>query len=324
MPKESRLTDEQDMEIAMYLKSNPNLMLKDVCKKFEIGHRVLGRIRRKYGMYDGFTKRLTKDQSTLILEFMRNNPLTTYDELVNIFGSTQKQLAKIRYKDKNLPNLMWVTKRKKNNSYLTPEVEQELVEYMRINTLHTYEDIMKEFKCSIRQVERSRAENKFPPIKRRPATTHQSILRKEGKRYCPKCDTIKLQEDFLSYRQSCCAKCEKIRECERVGTGDLEKFILVKIKQSLNRVNRENDLSLSKIIEIYNIQSGKCYYSGRTLVLEKCNPFSLSIDRISSDLGYTGDNVVLCCSMVNYMKQEYDYEVFLNICNEISRSHPRE
>ena len=189
-------TPEIENEIIEFMVKNPSVEHKTILKKFNISHRVLQRIRTENGMYHGFTKRMTKVERDNMLCYMRNNPLTTYDEMSELFGYTQKQLEKVRHVDKSLPNLMKVTKRKKNNSYLSPEIESEIVEYMKDNPKASYDDILPKFNCSIRQIERLRYENDFPHIKRRPATTHQSILRKEGKRYCPKCDEIKLIAQF--------------------------------------------------------------------------------------------------------------------------------
>jgi hypothetical protein len=273
-----------------------------------------------------FTKRMTKVERDNMLCYMRNNPLTTYDEMSELFGYTQKQLEKVRHVDKSLPNLMKVTKRKKNNSYLSPEIESEIVEYMKDNPKASYDDILPKFNCSIRQIERLRYENDFPHIKRRPATTHQSILRKEGKRYCPKCDEIKLIAQFPPYRESCCLECESKRSNDRIGVGNLENFIKAKIKNCHQRRNWNIpvEITFNDVIGIYNKQEGKCYYSDRQMVPFTHNPCSISIERLDSDIGYTPENIVLCCTMVNYMKQEYEMELFLQFCNDISRKHPRE
>lgn len=324
--KKRLTTLEIEKEIIDFMIDNPSIEHNIILKKFNISRKVLHRIRKENGMYHGFTKRMTKVEQDNMLEYMIQNPLSTYDEMVDLFGYTIKQLEKVRSRDRNLPNLIKVTKRKKNNSYLTPEVEHEIVRYMIDAPMATYDDILPKFDCSVRQVERLRKENNLPPIKRRSATTHQSILRKEGKRYCPKCNEIKLNDCFPPYRQSCCLSCEKVRSDERQGVGDLEKFIKAKIKGCDNRrkLGLSVDINFNDVIAVYNKQEGKCFYSGRQIVPYTHNPHSISIDRIDSDIGYTPENIVLCCTMVNYMKQEYDKELFIQFCNDISRKHPRE
>lgn len=63
-------------------------------------------------------------------------------------------------------------------------------------------------------------------------------------------------------------------------------------------------------------QNNKCYYSN-ILFDNNSNLYSMSLDRLDSNKGYTKDNVVLCCSMVNYMKAEYPLDLFLNVMNKI-------
>jgi len=45
-----------------------------------------------------------------------------------------------------------------------------------------------------------------------------------------------------------------------------------------------------------------CYY---------CGYRSMGVDRVDSERGYDEDNVVPCCSLCNYMKNDYDINFFL-------------
>jgi hypothetical protein len=319
-------TLEIEKEIVVMMLENPAIEHSIILEKYNISRRVLQRIRTENGLYHGFTKHMSKIERQNMLDYMRQNPLTTYDEMTKLFGYTIKQLEKVRHADKSLPNLMKVTKRKKNNSYLTPETEAQILKYMIDNPMSTYNTILPKFNCSVRQVERLRKEHNLPSIKRRPATTHQSILRKEGKRYCPRCNEIKFAEQFPPYRESCCLECESKRSNDRMGVGNLENFIKAKIKNCHQRRNWNIpvEITFNDVIGIYNKQEGKCYYSGRQMVPFTNNSCSISIERLDSDIGYIPENIVLCCTMVNYMKQEYEMELFLQFCNDISRKHPRE
>lgn len=55
-----------------------------------------------------------------------------------------------------------------------------------------------------------------------------------------------------------------------------------------------------------------CYYCGSHECLN-------GIDRIDSTKGYTEDNIVPCCSMCNYMKQDYTHEEFIEQCKRIAK-----
>jgi len=64
--------------------------------------------------------------------------------------------------------------------------------------------------------------------------------------------------------------------------------------------------------EFNNLVKQDCHYCG----LNKANSES-GVDRINSDLGYTMDNVVSCCTICNLMKNDLNKEVFLNQCAQI-------
>ena len=55
------------------------------------------------------------------------------------------------------------------------------------------------------------------------------------------------------------------------------------------------------------------------LTARQKDPYQVSIDRISSNLGYTEENTVLCCQAINYMKNDYsleDFNLFKNSLQE--------
>jgi hypothetical protein len=47
------------------------------------------------------------------------------------------------------------------------------------------------------------------------------------------------------------------------------------------------------------------------------NPNAMTVDKILPALGYIKTNIVLCCSIFNRMKQNFNYEEFLAACEEI-------
>jgi hypothetical protein len=79
------------------------------------------------------------------------------------------------------------------------------------------------------------------------------------------------------------------------------------IKSSAN--TRKIDFKLTEQ-EAISIMENACWYCGETR--------KIGIDRKDSDIGYTPENCVSCCSMCNCMKNIYTQEAFLAQCKKIA------
>lgn len=99
-------------------------------------------------------------------------------------------------------------------------------------------------------------------------------------------------------------------------------------RKSTKRHDREFTLTLQELDQIYEQQSGKCYYTGRNLTLASTakyaiNETSVSIDRIDNSKGYTVDNVVLCEKMVNVSRNTQTQEEFIQMCLDVTENTRR-
>ena len=65
-------------------------------------------------------------------------------------------------------------------------------------------------------------------------------------------------------------------------------------------------------------QHGMCAYSFIQMRLEPNTPYSVSVERINSSIGYTKENTVLVCNGVNRMKTDLDPELFFEFCSAIA------
>lgn len=90
-------------------------------------------------------------------------------------------------------------------------------------------------------------------------------------------------------------------------------------------------LTIEILDELYEKQNGKCYWSGEKLTIPDVNKsfspnrkeWNCSVDRINSKFGYTKDNVVLCTGKVNVCKMDLLPEDFIQMCNNVAKTHPR-
>jgi hypothetical protein len=75
---------------------------------------------------------------------------------------------------------------------------------------------------------------------------------------------------------------------------------------------RECTITRLDLIAQWDKQKGICVYSNQpmTFVVGK-RKTNVSIDRVDNTQGYTPDNIVLCCSLINAMKTDltqYDFQ----------------
>lgn len=65
------------------------------------------------------------------------------------------------------------------------------------------------------------------------------------------------------------------------------------------------DITEQDVVYKWTTQGGMCYYTGEPMKLQRDNNrASVSIDRIDASVGYTKENTVLCCSVINIMKND--------------------
>lgn len=74
--------------------------------------------------------------------------------------------------------------------------------------------------------------------------------------------------------------------------------------KSILRRKHECSIDVEWIINQFEKQNQKCFYSGLTMIpsLQKMSLAQPSIDRVDSSKGYHPDNVVLCCWAMNMAK----------------------
>ena len=96
-------------------------------------------------------------------------------------------------------------------------------------------------------------------------------------------------------------------------------------KQNAKKRNLEHSIDLEYIKELFEIQKGLCYYTGKEMFSDtrekENNENSVSLDRFDSSKGYIKGNIVLCRWVINRMKNDINFKDFLQIISEINKKH---
>ena len=86
----------------------------------------------------------------------------------------------------------------------------------------------------------------------------------------------------------------------------------------------EHSITREYLNELFEIQKGLCYYTNQPMLKDitetENNDDSVSIDRFDSSKGYIKGNIVLCKWIVNRMKNDLDFNQFLNIISQINNN----
>jgi len=180
---------------------------------------------------------------------------------------------------------------------------------------------------------------------RKKNTPFINALLTNGKAICKYCNTERDKDRFQSYISSytdkrvydlkcydCKNEARKEREEKIQLKCSLEEYFQTLIKGTKERIKnnskiKESTITIEDLKEIWNKQNGKCFYSGREMKYNfsrkelpklSTHPEKVSIDRVDSDRGYTKDNIVLCCTLVNLMKLDTKIEDFKKWIKDIN------
>ncbi|MED5076394.1 hypothetical protein P9851_03575 [Geobacillus stearothermophilus] len=161
----------------------------------------------------------------------------------------------------------------------------------------------------------------------------KQIIIVEGQKgkICSRCNRWNPISEFKN--PSWCTDCMKQYRKEYQKQYQQKNYFALKALGATMRAQKKglesletNDLE--KLIKhFYAVQKGKCFYTGIQMEIPQQehdnNDYSVSIDRLDNTKGYTPDNIVLCCNIVNRMKNALSYEKFIELCDKIAEEHKR-
>lgn len=95
-------------------------------------------------------------------------------------------------------------------------------------------------------------------------------------------------------------------------------------KQNAKKRKLEHNIDLNYIREIFEKQKGLCYYTNKPMFIDTRNEYnnedSVSLDRFDSSKGYIKGNIVLCKWIVNRMKNDINFNKFLELVSDINNN----
>lgn len=150
--------------------------------------------------------------------------------------------------------------------------------------------------------------------------------------YCSRsCSSIASTPLFLEATKShntSEATLQRLRAFNQAKQDNANKFSYF-LKNCRKRKNKELNITAEYLQEVWSSQKGKCAISGIDMDFPvSCKGFSspklmlaASLDRINSSLGYVEGNVQFICTCLNYMKNDWDNEEFLEGFSKIINSY---
>lgn len=157
-------------------------------------------------------------------------------------------------------------------------------------------------------------------------------MKEKKKQICVKCNEEKEIENFYysRTRKTRCSSCKSCntKDClnyqQKSGYRNSEKYVFYQraynIKRDKGRGNIEimEDLQ-NHLSDLWLKQDKKCHYTGLEMNINgyKNNNLAMTVDRVIPEKGYVEGNIVLCCNIVNKMKQNLTIEELKFWCKTI-------
>jgi hypothetical protein len=99
--------------------------------------------------------------------------------------------------------------------------------------------------------------------------------------------------------------------------NNLIKFRVLSAKHRSIKDGIDFELTDEIILDKLKQQDNKCYISKLPISLDSKNPYSLSLDRLNSEKGYTIENTIIVTKFVNNCKNDLDIDVFIKLIKEV-------
>lgn len=124
---------------------------------------------------------------------------------------------------------------------------------------------------------------------------------------------------------------------EQARKGNLKAILQHKINQYRACAKQKGvpyNLNVKYLIDLFNKQEGKCYYSGKIMTVATnggrghrtslfLSPDQISLDRLIPKKGYVEGNVAWCTWQINTVKNSFTEDQFYSFCKIMSDRHEK-
>jgi len=145
---------------------------------------------------------------------------------------------------------------------------------------------------------------------------------------CSRCNERYSVSQFYKHRQTqdgwhswciaCCKEGNKRSAQKRYVSFDSRiKTFLRTCELSAKKRGHEFSLTADILRQLWAAQHGLCAYTGIQMSVQPNLPYSVSVERVDNNVGYTEANTVLVCKAINAMKSDLEAKLFYDMCKSV-------
>lgn len=130
------------------------------------------------------------------------------------------------------------------------------------------------------------------------------------RKFCNNCQTIKSFSEFSRDKTKIHGMSSDCRQCKinykNTLAGFMNEILQDCVKCSKNKARiliGELNITAEFLIEQFQLQKGKCFYSGLSMIHKPHSDFKCSVERLDNTKNYTKDNIKLVIQELNTMVQ---------------------
>ena len=141
-------------------------------------------------------------------------------------------------------------------------------------------------------------------------------IKKKVKSSVKKCNYCNVEKSSNNFLYGTCTDCVREKDINKSNTLHRKFQILLKTARSSAKrrlekgriIAGEFNITIEHIINIWERQKGRCYYSRIKMNYDK-REWKISLERLDQNKGYIEDNIVLCCQEFNSAIQWSDEKI---------------